>query len=234
MRCAAAASAIAKTRKIDHTHAADASQSSAVSLPLVFWPSLLPSLCSSKFSTAFWMNTFTGGTSQSPFCALLHLLSEQFSSSDSSPRTNRDPELECGLLWCWLSSHSVSLQSGISSTSNGSTSMISFLPVLMSLDTPCKLRKHSWSGVCSLVSALTSPGHTSSALHPPMQPARMANKSQCSQVSTAWSQMYQVWEVTPNQRKAKVKKPPKVTKPPRISEHPCDLHDQSIYNFIWN
>jgi len=217
-KCAAAAFAIAKVRRIDHSHAAVASQSSVVSLPLVFWLSLSPLLYSLKFSTACWTNISTGGTYQLLFYASAHLLSELFSSSDSSPRIKKEPELECGLLWCLLSSHSLSLLSGISATSNGSTSMTSSLPELMLLDTPCKPRKPSWYGAYSSELSLISPGPISFALLLPMLLLSMESKSQLTGlvelVVTCPAWIWVAWWVAIR----KMRKLP----PTRNEHHRCD------------
>merc|ERR1719263_278220 len=107
---------------------------------------------------------------------------------------------------------------------------------LMLLDTPCKPRKHSWSGACSLVSSSTSLGDTSSALLPTMLPVRTANKSQLTGLVewAIWSQTW-IWGVKVTRRTRRRKKviKPKVTKQPK-SEHLNDLRDPSVYTFIWN
>merc|ERR1719197_2004779 len=99
----------------------------------------------------------------------------------------------------------------------------------MSLDTPCKPRKHSWSGACSLVSALTSLGATSSALLPPMLPAKTANKSQLTG-PVEWAIWFQTWEWKARRRSQRKVIKPKVTKQPK-SEHLNDLRDPSVYTF---
>ena len=84
---------------------------------------------------------------------------------------------------------------------------------LMSLDTPCKPRKPSWSGVCSSESALTSPSHTSYALPPPTPPAKTENKSQLTGLveQATWFQRW-TWE--------EMRKPKVMVKP--LSEHNHD------------
>merc|ERR1719453_1889018 len=175
---------------------------------------------------------------------LAPLLSEQYSSLDSSPRTNKDQEPECGLLCSWLSSHSLFLLSGISSTSNGYTSMTSSLLVLMLLDTPCKLRKHSWYGAYSSVLSSTSPGHISFASPLPMLLARTESKSQSTGLVelAIWFQIW-VWKVkkSPKRRKKSQRKISQLRLMPRprsqlreMHERPNDLRDQSLYSTFRN
>merc|ERR1711937_288990 len=128
-----------------------------------------------------------------------------------------------------------------SSTSNGCISMISSSLELMSLVTPCKLRKHSWYGACSSVSSSTSPGPISFALLQPMLPARTENKSQSTGLVelATWSQKW-TWAVKAirllkkSLRTSLLKSLLKRLKKPRPSEHLDDLHDQSIHNFLRN
>merc|ERR1719238_1680084 len=96
-------------------------------------------------------------------------------------------------------------------------------PELMSSDTPCKLRKHSWYGACSSVSSSISPGPISYALLHHTPPARTENKSQSTGL-VELATWFQKWAV-----KVKATRP-KETK----SEHLDDLHDQSVHSFFWN
>merc|ERR1712167_466780 len=104
--------------------------------------------------------------------------------------------------------------SGISATSNGSTNSTLSTPELTLLDTPCKPRKHSWSGACSSESFLTASGLTSYALLPHTLPAKTESKSQLTGlvVLAIW---FQRWKCEQNRH--------------HIHDDVCVL---SLYNYL--